>query len=339
MTDVSWGQVIRPQYRENHAHVFGTGDYLDDGLAHMGPGGSVNMAIEEGLALQGTGENSLDIPVESRPGRWHNADHSFNETQFKHGYLPNEITPRPTDSQGAETLYVTNEEYGSVLDSYVFDVNPNEKAQVAGFLKNIASKAYNTDPKGDTPNDAEATSIPFHSNPFGGTRARIAAARAKVQASDTTSATAETEENVFSKAVAADNLGYFYEQPSMSPDGTDTPSGANAMAKNRELGLRRVSIRKNPGTLVARLAQREGFKSFDQTYKSVVQQQVDTKSVLAQAGMLSEEERQNAIKELRSYPGGQFTAVQSGLNFLSHKRQKETKKGRKDPGNINSHYL
>lgn len=336
--DQSWSnETIRPSYRTNHAQIAATGDYRDSGLGHRLPAGGTDIQTEEELALQGLGENTLDTPIVQRPGAWHNADHSLNETQFKHGHLPSEVVPRTGDT----IVTQVDQRDGAVFDSYVFDVNPSEFDQVAEVVKNIADRAYNPHQKNDIPLQLEESEVPFNSNPFGGARARITRnARANQGATHIGSdhqgtRTGNVEEDAFSAAVAADNLDYYYNQ---APPPTGTPEQEQIKARNDNLGLRRVSIREQQSNLMDRVAQRTSGRELEDSYRELMRRQADDKSILAQGHLISTEEKEQAIAELRSYPGGQFTAVQQGIGDLSTQRQKKTKKAKNNTG-FGSHYL
>jgi hypothetical protein len=325
MADISW-QVVRPVYGDNASQAFGSGGPDDTGSAPTMRSGGADIEQEESLALQGGGEQALDLPIDPRPGAWHNADHAFNETQFKHGHRQSEVEPRDPETS---VVQFTNDEDGVVKDSYVFDVDPSNELQVAEVMRNMAGRAYSYKDKGDSQYHLDESAITSFGNPFGGTRERIV--NNKKADMDGRPAGGSGEEYGFSSAAASAGMEYFYEQ---APPPPVTGPESASINRNKEVGLRRVSIRVNQGTLMERVSERDAGMKASQLYQAKQQEMDNTESLLARTGAMTDEKREEALMELRSYPAGQFTAVQAGLQDLSNMQRNKRGKKRGKDGNF-----
>lgn len=351
--DNSW-TTVRPVFTgQDHNQLFGTGGPDDMGSGPTLPGGNVDVIQEESLALQGLGENRLDVPISERPGGWHNADHSFNETQFKHGRLDTEVE----DEGGDSVIKVDTLQDGTVSDYYVHGIRPEDPTHVAQIVKSIAGRAYNGGSKqGQGKKDMNQSKEKLPYNPFGGVRNRIIENRR--QLNRTTAQPKGTkpwtvgdnqqkesgkdakggggkskkhdggtqEDDAFMRAVKADNIEHYYEQ-AKTPD--ETADEKKLMQAKEDLGLRRISIREQQSTLMQRVGQRLDATDFVNDYQGSLAKQVEEDQVISRRGALTNDERHEMLAEVRGVAGSQYTASQEGLGTLSHEQSRKFKKSKK----------
>lgn len=360
LADQSW-DTTRPRYtKENKSQAFATGG-PDDPAIQLAPAGGVNLQTEDSLALQGLGENRIDGPLRERPGSWHNADHAFNETQFKHGHLPSEVTPQdPTKT----VTKVNTLEDGLVYDAYIKDIAPDDPAHVSKVMASIAEKAYSTSGKEDVFFHHDKSGIPFSYNPFGGVRQRIVA-NALASSSNITTKDgitplkdapgsnpnqtigserdrdeSDANKDAFLKAAEADRMEYFYQQAAPPPM---TEDEAREAKFNDSTGLRRISIRENQSTLMERVSQRQSALAATQPWRtgdgfgsdmSGAKGWPSSKtggewSIGTRPGAKDKALRDMDIDRIRSVPGADYMAVQPGVGELSSRSRRDYLRSKK----------